>query len=178
MKRVFAAILSLVLIISVSFMSACIQEANNYPLLVDDGNSGESIYHRNTAGKCFCLAILYISNIGKKPLTINNVALLDEENMTIIEISLMVVGKEHALVGFQSWPPASLEEFPNFNNRIAASGAILAPGEGYNLIVAVQLLAEKAGAAGLEIEYEVDGGKKYVERSYYAYGFDNNGLPK
>lgn len=169
--------LIILFIIMMSYMlCACSVEANNYPLLVDDGGTGESGFCNNEAGTLFSLSILFISNVGKQPITIDRVALIDEENMTIIESSLMVIGEERTLLGFQYWPPVSTERYPNFDTRIPAAGAVIEPGDGFNLLVAVELHEAEAYASGLEISYRNLYGRKYVEKSYYAYVFNNDGL--
>lgn len=67
---------------------------------------------------------------------------------------------------------------PNFDTRIPAAGAVIEPGDGYNLLVAVELHEVEAYASGLEIDYRNPYGRKYVEKSYYAYVFNNDGLPE
>jgi hypothetical protein len=172
-----AVILTILLILnSLVSLCACTIEADNYPLQVDDGSIGESGFCNNKAGNNFSLGILFIRNKGHQPITINKVTLLNPENMTVIETALMVIGDESTLIGFQFWPPTSTEDYPNLDTRMPVDGAVIKPGDGYNLIVAVKLTAEKAYASGLEIEYEA-GGTKYKEKSYYAYSFNNDGLP-
>lgn len=173
-------LLALPLIMTIFVLSACtgIKEADNYPLFVDDGNSGESVAHFNKAGDCWSFSILYITNEGDNSITINSVTLTDSENLDVIETSLMVIGEEKALLGFSHWPPGStdefpMSEFPNFDARIPAEGTVFEPGDGYNLIIAVKSLADKAHASGLEIAYTDVDGKQYVQKSHYAYTITN-----
>jgi len=159
-------------------LNACsgIHKADNHPLKVDDGSTGEVGVCRSKTGDCWSMSILFISNEGESAITIDSVSLTDAEGMSVIETSLMEIGEEKALLGVMEWPPFSTpdsfsvkEEFPNFETRISAEGAVIEPGNGYNLIIVVEALADEAYASGLEIIYEDENGTKYSQKSYYAY---------
>ncbi|KPU46376.1 hypothetical protein OXPF_00180 [Oxobacter pfennigii] len=163
------------LLLSISLiLNACsINNANNYPLLVDDGGSGQAGMHKNQAGDSWSFSILFIRNIGNDSITINNVSLIDAIDMSIVETSLMEIGEEKTLLGVQKWPIVLTDEFPHFNSRIPAEGAVIEPGDAYNLILAVKSQANKAYTSGLKIVYKDAKGKQYVQESHYAYALDD-----
>jgi len=153
------------------------READNYPLLVDNGGSGNVTYHENKVGNEYCLAIMYISNVGDQPLTLDSVSLMESTNLEVLETSLMKIGEERSLPGFHHWPIVNTERYPHFDERIPAKGAIIQPGEGYNLMFVVRLLAENGSASGQELVYHNASGIRSVEKSYYGYAFNNDGMP-
>jgi len=152
-------------------------EANNYPLLVDNGGSGTVTYYYNRPGNQYCLAIMYIANESKQRLTIDAINLMDSENIEVLEVALIKIIKGEGLPGFQHWPVADDKKPFYFDQRIQANGAVIEPGEGYNLMFVVKLVAEEGHAAGQEVIYHDSGGKRYKEKSYYGYAFNNDGMP-
>lgn len=175
--------LLLVLCIVVLFtLSSCtVSNAKNYPLSVDDGSSGEVGNQLNKAGDSWAFGMLYIRNIGKTPIMINHVALADEENMIMKEAYLRDVEEGSGLIGLARWP-LELSDIPitfNLDECKDAEGAVVAPGDGYNLVIIVESQEDDASASGLIIEYQDVHQKKYVQKSNYAYflsseGFENN----
>ena len=152
-------------------------EFKEYPLKIGSESSSTSTFYYNKAGNYFCLAILYISNTSSHTLTLENVALLESENIEVIETSLMKIGEERALLGFVHWPLDDQKLFPYFDERIPAQDAIIEPGQGYNLLFVVKLLADEASAAGQKFIYKDERGRIYRDKCYHGYAFNNNGMP-
>ena len=78
----------IIFLIAITTLNSCSESdanfehnANNYPLLVDDGGSGTVGNTLNRAGDSWIFGILCISNISETAITINHVGLTDEENM-------------------------------------------------------------------------------------------------
>lgn len=152
-------------------------EASDYPLKIGREYSSASTYYYNKAGNYFCLATLYIQNESDHSLTLENVALLDVKNMEVIETSLVEIVEERELIGFAHWPLNDLTLFPHFNDRIPAHGAVIEPGQGYNLIYVVKLLADNASTAGQKFIYKDESGRTYQDKCYHRFAFNNNGMP-
>ncbi len=173
--------LFLILYIIVLFTSSSCAASNakNYPLSVDDGGSGEVGNQLNKAGDSWVFGILFIKNIGKTPITITHVALTDETNMTMKEALLREA--TNGLIGVARWPLDINEHYPMADYSAAdewldAEGAIIEPGDGFNLIIVVDSQEDVASASGLKIEYKDANQKKYVQNSNYAYYLSSEGL--
>jgi len=176
---IFLAVFSITLIAGVFYndIKSYFDEASEYPLKIGRENSSTTTYHYNKAGNYFCLATLYIQNKSDHTLTLDNVALLDVKNMEVVETSLVKIGEERALIGFAHWPLDDLTLFPHFNDRIPAQGAVIEPGQGYNLIIVVKLLADDASTVGHKFIYKDENGRIYRDKCYHGYAFNNDGMP-
>ncbi len=172
-----------IFVLSFFLLSSCsLRSAENYPLSVDDGGSGKVGCNIYRPGDEWVFGTLFIKNIGKTSITINHVVLTDVKNITTIEISLMEVSR--GLLGAAKWPLDSangtpLSDYSYINERIDAEGAVIQPGEGYNLLVVIESQEDEASASGLIIEYTDAHNKKYEQKSNYGYflsckGFENN----
>lgn len=176
---ILLVILSITLIAGIFYndIKSYSSEAGDYPLKIGRENSSTSTYYYNKAGNYFCRSTLYIKNESDRTLTLENVTLLDVNNMEVIETSLMKIGAERTLIGFVHWPIDDLTLFPYFHDRIPVQGAVIEPGQGYNLIYVVKLLADDASTVGQEFIYKDESGRIYRDKCYHGYAFNNNGMP-
>lgn len=103
-----------------------------------------------------------LRNESTRAVTVDAVRLVDPEGLTLLDASLLPV-RDRTLIGTSALPPAS----PVWAERRDAVGAVLAPGETWNLALTLERDGGRGRLADVEVAYTV-GGSSSTHRLGYA----------
>jgi hypothetical protein len=120
----------------------------------------------------------YLMHEGDREITITDISLVGADNMVLTDAVLVRLGPDEPVVGFGDWPLVHDDDYSlpqEWDNRIKAEGAIINPGEEWNLVFILTADdPDTSSTEAVKIQYKDARGKKYTQQTISHYYIAKN----